>query len=149
MKIQMSVDKKFFKTLFLLILFPICISASPKQGGTLTVPIITPAFTENFNPFTNGDNIKGLMFEPLLVYNSMVGEIDYRLVESFEYSDDMKSILYKLRSNLKWSDGTPIRSEDVVFSISLAKEYPAFDAAGLFASEKLEEIKKEIGRAHV
>ena len=110
MKIQMSVDKKFFKTLFLLILFPICISASPKQGGTLTVPIITPAFTENFNPFTNGDNIKGLMFEPLLVYNSMVGEIDYRLVESFKYSDDMKSILYKLRSNLKWSDGTPIRS---------------------------------------
>ena len=70
----MSVDKKFFKTLFLLILFPICISASPKQGGTLTVPIITPAFTENFNPFTNGDNIKGLMFEPLLVYNSMVGD---------------------------------------------------------------------------
>jgi len=142
MKIQMFVDNKFFKALFLLILFPICISASPKQGGTLTVPIITPAFTENFNPFTNGDNIKGLMFEPLLVYNSMVGEIDYRLVESFEYSDDMKSILYKLRSNLKWSDGTPIRSEDVVFSISLAKEYPAFDAAGLFASEKLEEIKK-------
>ena len=81
----MSVDKKFFKILFLLILFPISISASPKQGGTLTVPIITPAFTENFNPFTNGDNIKGLMFEPLLVYNSMVGEIDYRLVESFEY----------------------------------------------------------------
>ena len=68
MKIQIFVDKKFFKTLFLLILFPICISASPKQGGTLTVPIITPAFTENFNPFTNGDNIKGLMFEPLNIF---------------------------------------------------------------------------------
>ena len=37
---------------------------------------------ENFNPFTNGDNIKGLMFEPLLVYNAMVGKIEYRLAES-------------------------------------------------------------------
>ena len=26
-----------------------------KQGGTVTVPIITTGFVENFNPYTNGN----------------------------------------------------------------------------------------------
>ena len=53
--------------------------ALPQNRGITDCSIITPAFTENFNPFTNGDNIKGLMFEPLLVYNAMAGKIEYRL----------------------------------------------------------------------
>lgn len=114
--------------------------ATPKQGGTLTVPIITPAFTENFNPFTNGDNIKGLMFEPLLVYNAMAGKIDFRLAESFSYTEDLKALTYVLRSGVKWSDGRPLTAKDVVFSFDLARKHPAFDAAGLFASGKVKEV---------
>lgn len=116
------------------------VHAAPQQGGTLTVPIITPAFTENFNPFTNGDNIKGLMFEPLLVYNTMAGTVDYRLVESFSYSEDLKAINYTLRSGLKWSDGQALTAQDVAFSMKLAQKYPAFDAAGLFASGKVTDV---------
>jgi peptide/nickel transport system substrate-binding protein len=134
--------KKYILTNFLLLGFGITTSVygAPKQGGSLTVPIITPAFTENFNPFTNGDNIKGLMFEPLLVYNSMAGKIEYRLAESFNYGSDLKSITYVLKSGLQWSDGKPLTAKDAVFSFGMAQKYPAFDAAGLFASGKVKEV---------
>ncbi len=134
--------KKFVAANLALLGFGITTSlyAAPKQGGSLTVPIITPAFTENFNPFTNGDNIKGLMFEPLLVYNAMAGKIEYRLAESFEYGSDLKSITYTLRSGLQWSDGQPLTAKDAVFSFGMAQKYPAFDAAGLFASGKVKEV---------
>ena len=39
-----------------------------KQGGTLTVPIINTGFVENFNPYTSGDLIHGVLFEPLMVF---------------------------------------------------------------------------------
>ena len=60
----------------------------PKQGGTLTVPIITQTFVEDFNPYSGaqGDLVTGTMFEPLWVLNTLKGEIDWRLAEGFELS---------------------------------------------------------------
>ncbi|MBR9789346.1 MAG: ABC transporter substrate-binding protein [Vibrionaceae bacterium] len=112
-----------------------------KQGGTLTVPIINTGFVENFNPYTTKDTLHGIMFEPLFVLNNMTGETHYRLAESVEYSDDLKTLKLKLRDGLKWSDGTPLTAEDVVFSFELTKKSPAFDVKAIWPTGKLQSIK--------
>ena len=40
------------------------------------------------------------------------------LAESWKGSDDGKTWTYKLRPNLKWSDGQPLTAEDVAFTIN-------------------------------
>jgi peptide/nickel transport system substrate-binding protein len=44
------------------------------------------------------------------------------LAESWEGSADGKTWTYKLRPNLKWSDGKPLTSEDVAYTINRARE---------------------------
>lgn len=111
-----------------------------KQGGTLTVPIINTGFVENFNPYTTKDLYHGIMFEPLMVFNNMTGETDFRLAESYAYSDDLKTITLKIKPGLKWSDGTPLTAEDVVYSFMLTKEAPAFDQKGIWSGKNLQTI---------
>lgn len=111
-----------------------------KQGGTLTVPIINTGFVENFNPYTTKDLYHGVMFEPLMVFNNMTGETDFRLAESYTYSDDLKTITLKLKQGLKWSNGSPLTAEDVVYSFMLTKEAPAFDQKGIWSGKNLQTI---------
>lgn len=112
-----------------------------KQGGTLTVPIVNTGFVANFNPYTAKDLLHGTMFEPLVVFNNMTGETHFRLAESFSYSDDLKVITLKMRDGLKWSDGTPLTAEDVLFSFLITKSVPAFDSKGLWSANNLKTIK--------
>jgi peptide/nickel transport system substrate-binding protein len=118
-----------------------------KQGGTLSGPIITTAFVENFNPYTQNPNrnpAPGFMYEPMVVYNFRQDSIEYRLADSFEYSDDLMSITYHLREGLKWSDGKPLTADDVIFSFELAQKYAGIDVAGLFQGEtpKVKSVEK-------
>ncbi|WP_394209456.1 ABC transporter substrate-binding protein [Enterovibrio calviensis] len=126
------------------------ISASEiKQGGTLNVPIITTGFVENFNPYTSKDVFHGIMFEPLMVFNNMTGETNFRLAESANYSDDLKTITVKLRDGLKWSDGEPLDASDVVFSFVLTKNSPAFDLKGIWSGGNLQSVEAKDGNTVV
>ncbi|USH04479.1 ABC transporter substrate-binding protein [Grimontia kaedaensis] len=116
-------------------------AADIKQGGTLNVPIITTGFVENYNPYTTKDIFHGIMFEPLMVFNNMTGETDFRLAESADYSDDLKTITVKMREGLKWSDGSPLSAEDVAFSFVLAKDNPAFDSKGIWSGGNLQSVE--------
>lgn len=106
--------------------------AAHPQGGTLTVPIITSTFVEDFNPFSNAqeDFVRGTMFEPLWAHNVMQGNINYRLAESFAYADDLMSMTIKLRDDLTWSDGETLDAEDVAYSLNLGKDDPTLDKTG-------------------
>ncbi|KJR39119.1 peptide ABC transporter substrate-binding protein [Vibrio navarrensis] len=115
-------------------------AAEIKQGGTLTVPIINTGFVDNFNPYTTKDLLHGVMFEPLLVFNNMTGKTDFRLAKSVAYSDDLKTLTLTLRDGLKWSDGTPLTAEDVVYSFMLTKDAPAFDQKGIWSAKNLQTI---------
>lgn len=106
-----------------------------QQGGTLTVPIIAPTFTEDFNPFSNAqeDMVRGTMFEPLWAHNVMAGDINYRLADSFAYADDLMSMTITLRDGLTWSDGEVLDADDVVYSLNLGKDDAALDKTGKWA----------------
>lgn len=80
-----------------------------------------------WNPYIPGTFIlQGMnqnMMEPLFMLNYETGQIDGWLAESFEANDTLDVWTVTLRDGTEWSDGTPLTSEDVVFTINLLKEY--------------------------
>ena len=112
------------------------------QGGTLTVPIITATFVEDFNPFSQAqiDLVRGTMFEPLFVHNAMAGEINWRLAESFSYSDDLMTWTVKIKDGLTWSDGETLDAHDVAYSLNLGGEDAALDKSGKWADGLIKSV---------
>jgi peptide/nickel transport system substrate-binding protein len=53
--------------------------------------------------------------EPLINYNPSLTELQPNLAERWEVSEDGTTITYYLREGLKWSDGHPFTTEDVLF----------------------------------
>lgn len=95
------------------------------------------AWIENFNPFnttTRVSSVEDFMFEPLVIFNGMKdGEPNYRLAESFTHGDDLKSVTFKLRPGVKWSDGKPFTAKDVVFTFNLVKAHKALDLQAIWS----------------
>lgn len=91
----------------------------------------TTTWVRNFNPFNQTSaraTTKDFIYEPLAIFNRLAGnKWEYRLAESFELADDLKSISFTLRDGLKWSDGEPLTVDDVVFTYAYLKKFPALD----------------------
>ncbi|MFV1921577.1 MAG: peptide-binding protein [Methylotenera sp.] len=58
------------------------------------------------------------IFNSLLKYDANL-ELEGELAESWQVSADNKTITFKLKPNLKWADGKPLTSEDVLFTWQL------------------------------
>ncbi len=58
------------------------------------------------------------IFNSLLKYDADL-ELEGELAESWHVSEDNKTIIFKLKPNLKWADGQPLTSEDVLFTWQL------------------------------
>ena len=89
-----------------------------KRGGTLV--LARPEDTLSFNPYTQGDN--GSIYAIVQVCDQLVEagatgtELKPGLAESWEVAPDGLSYTFKLRT-AKFSDGTPVTVDDVVFSL--------------------------------
>ncbi len=55
------------------------------------------------------------IFNSLLKYDKNL-ELEGDLVKSWDISPDQKTITFKLKPNLKWADGAPLTSADVLFT---------------------------------
>ncbi len=55
------------------------------------------------------------IFNKLLKYDKNL-DLEGELEESWQVSSDQKTITFKLKPNLKWSDGTPLTSADVLWT---------------------------------
>lgn len=60
--------------------------------------------------------------DPLIYDNPITHELEPGLAESWEVSEDGKEVIFHLRK-VKWSDGTPFTSDDVIFTF----EHSAMD----------------------
>lgn len=58
------------------------------------------------------------IFNSLLKYDANL-ELEGELAESWQVSEDNKTITFRLKPNLKWADGKPLTSEDVLFTWQL------------------------------
>ena len=115
-------------------------SAGNGASGTLTiVPSPKGNFTANFNPFFSGgaanDPSFGMIYEPLMAQNRFNGSPPQPWLATSATWDNstFTQITFKLRSGVKWSDGKPLTSADVVYTFNLMKQYPALDTNGFWA----------------
>ena len=62
--------------------------------------------------------ISGNIFNKLLKYDKNL-DLEGELAQSWQVSADQKTITFKLKPNLKWADGKPLTSQDVLFTWKL------------------------------
>jgi peptide/nickel transport system substrate-binding protein len=94
---------------------PQLVTPSPSDPATFNAPLNESLYS-----------VFGLIYEGLLTQNGE-GDLEPALAESWQVSPDKKKIVFTMRPNLKWSDGAPLRVDDVVFSfneIYLNEEVP-------------------------
>jgi len=93
------------------------------------------AFTKNFNPYTgtglpSGQFVKGAIYEPLMV-SPLGGKPTIPwLAQSWSWSNGNKTLTLNIAKGVKWSDGKPMTSADVVYSITAGKQNAVMDLSG-------------------
>jgi peptide/nickel transport system substrate-binding protein len=98
---------------------PVVVDCSPGvPGGRLVVAELGGPKTFNYimsDESSTGD-ICRFMFLSLLSLDAPTQEIKPGLAESWTNSLDGKTWTFRLRKNLRWSDGEPLTADDVVFT---------------------------------
>ncbi len=115
-------------------------------GGTLAVAL--PEEITTFNPYYQADystrEVLHQLYAPLIGFNPITGKTlpQEGLAESWEAVG--KVVTIKMRQGLSFSDGTPIRADDVIFSLSVAldPEVKAPVADMLAVSSRLPDVTK-------
>jgi peptide/nickel transport system substrate-binding protein len=92
-----------------------------------------------FNPFFNNNQggdwgAQGLLYEELYFTNLYTGQHTPWLAASESYSSDLTQLTFHLRPGVKWNDGQPLTSDDVVFTFNLMKAHPALDQNSVWAT---------------
>jgi peptide/nickel transport system substrate-binding protein len=136
--------QKLFALLLVVSLAIVGCSSALAEESQLAIGILGDPST--FNPALN--NVATSYFdytaEGLVSVNGK-GELEPALAESWQIKGN--SIIFKLRPNLKWSDGKPLTADDVDFSFNevyLSKDIPtsARDSLKIGKEEKLPTVKK-------
>jgi peptide/nickel transport system substrate-binding protein len=94
-------------------------------------------WTRNFNPF-NGEAASrgdlGFVYEPLIRFDlAKGGKAIPWLASSYKWSNGNRTLTFTLRKGVKWNDGQPFTSADVVFDALLGKHNVAADTPGEWA----------------
>jgi peptide/nickel transport system substrate-binding protein len=89
-----------------------------KRGGVFTQTITTAPVTFNYYNAIDGatQTVLNNVFDRLLTLNPYTNKIYPSLVESWQFSEDGLTLTMRLR-DIKWSDGTPLTADDVVFTV--------------------------------
>lgn len=111
-------------------------AAEARAEATLTMHIEEQtSWVQNFNPFDLGGRRQSTMdfvYEPLVIFNDYDGgKPVWRLATAYKFADDLKSITYTLRDGVKWSDGKPLTSADMKFTLEMMLKNPAVDTVGV------------------
>lgn len=94
----------------------------PARGGSITEGVVgNPRFVSPLLALTDADRDVAA-----LTYAGLMGEgpngLRPVLAESYDISQDGKTYTFVLRKNLKFTDGTPITADDVVFTVQKAQD---------------------------
>ena len=120
-----------------------------RPGGTYTEGVVGQLGTLNplFGGAAAGSNdLDALLFEPL-VRVLPDGSVQGLLASRWDVSPDQRSYTFTLRNNARWSDGSPLAADDVVFTVRTVQD-PQFPGALLNQSWK-DIIATAIDSGHV
>ncbi|OGZ51814.1 MAG: hypothetical protein A3A29_01130 [Candidatus Ryanbacteria bacterium RIFCSPLOWO2_01_FULL_47_79] len=103
----------------------------PASGGTLTEGIVgTPRFINPLLAISDADRDLTRIIYAGLMRPDKDGNFVPQLAERYKVSDDGLEYIFTLRDDLYWHDGEKLTTEDVAFTIELAKN-PAIRSSKL------------------
>jgi len=95
----------------------------PAYGGTLVEGVIgSPRFINPLLAISDADRDLSALTYAGLMGLSGTGELVPVLAESYDISSDGKTYTFILRENAKFSDGSPVTSDDVIFTVQKAQD---------------------------
>lgn len=105
------------------------------SDALLTIPEANAEFVRNFNVFGANSMVgaRNMVYEPLMILNSMTSELEPWLAESYEFSDDGLTLTFNLREGVLWSDGEPFTADDVVYTFEAVRDVAGVDSPALGA----------------
>ncbi|MBV9617016.1 MAG: ABC transporter substrate-binding protein, partial [Ktedonobacteraceae bacterium] len=112
---------------------------SSNKNATLTLLANASGdYPRNFNPYSPSviAGTQGLIYETLLSVNRLNGTTKPWLADSYNFSSDATMLTFHLRKGVQWSDGQPLTSEDVAFTLGLLKKYSAMDVNSIMGHIK-------------
>ncbi len=95
---------------------PFHLKTQAAQGSQLVLGVLTDPNTFNFANKNTFPNVFLFTYDGLTTENGQTGAVEPALAESWQISKDQQHITFKLRPDLKWSDGVPLTADDVVFT---------------------------------
>ncbi|HTW06585.1 MAG TPA: ABC transporter substrate-binding protein [Acidimicrobiales bacterium] len=120
---------------------------SVHYGGDLHVVMPWVTIPDNFNPLnpgTNGSTAGGTgsaIYEPLMYANNYTGTITPMLATAYKWNASGTGLTLTIRSDVKWSNGSPFSASDVAFTFNYLKQYPALDTNSLWKTQGLTSAK--------
>ena len=106
--------------------------ASSHVGGTFTIGIATNPtnLVEDFTDNQDNGTLDAMIFDSLVYLNSAEVPVP-DLATSWSVSNGGDTYTFNLRHGVKWSDGKPFSSADVVYSIDNVLKYNPYEPATL------------------
>jgi len=113
-----------------------------EQGGMLIIGTMElPSRISPLEPSVFSSNeILELVFLRLHSIDAKTGKMKPMLAESWEFSEDLKSVTYYLRKNVKWWDGQPVTAYDVLYTYQQMKD-PSTNYPNVNALRFIKEVK--------
>ncbi|MCB9135118.1 MAG: peptide ABC transporter substrate-binding protein [Anaerolineales bacterium] len=111
---------------------------SGRSGGVLNGgEYVLDTQMANLNPFATSGTWLGFfnfMYEELLYYNPVSGQLEPSLATGYTWSDDYLTLSLPINKEAAWTDGTPFSVNDAVYSFNVLHDNPVLDQYGIWAS---------------
>jgi peptide/nickel transport system substrate-binding protein len=112
-------------------------ASGPTTGGTLIIgEFIQDAHMAAKNPFfpaNTNDTVLDLLYDHLMFFNPILGELEPELAIGYEWSSDFLTLTFTIRSGSVWHDGKPVTADDVAFTYNVLKQAPTTDRFSLWS----------------
>jgi len=105
----------------------------------------------SFNPLAGWQdwpvNSMNLIYETLLMYEPLKGQLTPLLAESWDVRDDAVEVVVNPQAH--WSDGKPVTAEDVKYTFDLGKKYKSLLQSPLWSYLSDVKLEEKDGKGHV
>jgi len=92
----------------------------------------SPTMQRNFNPYLGTHRTSVVfMYEPLVYVNGITSK-ETPFLATAHQQPSASSVVFTIRSAVRWSDGQAFTPDDVIFTFNLLKRFPALDVQGIW-----------------